>query len=821
MEPAEIVNYWKCTLCEGRYRKNGLPVRCQADIEKEQLMEQLCFPCEEALENVNTYTKKERLREFICLYALYITMYQITSDTKIGIMVPCGGDYAPMVFKFEKEQSVKEDIQRLYKEYKILLLSFWETNQEIYKHLSEIEKACIKGEGHLYFSYGSGREFPEGRESIQIASGQITINCYRDPKRQEFMKCFLHYYENVLNEVVEKLQNQGMNSEIDLLNSKDYKQLFEWGTGAVRAIIQKKSLYEQFMQWVEKQPEETAVSCGEKVLTYRELNERVKHIAHRMQEEQIRKGERVILFCQHSCETIAAVLAIWAVGAVYVPISPETAYERVCRILAIARPKLLLMEKENSCYLDLPQAKLIIGEENQESKGVQFQPTDGEELYMIFTSGTTGEPKAVMIETEGFLNLCQWYSREYGFDVHTRSLLLTNYSFDASVKNMIVPLITGGQLHLVPTNLYDIEEINQRIWAKKITHINCVPSLLSHMLELEEKNQYRKLESLQVIILGGEKFMGKRIQVWNNNSQKKRLISNVYGPTEATDLVTYHHVRKKELGEESIPIGKPLDNKCVYILDKKLNCCPCYKIGMLYLTGNGVIHQYFGSDDQRDKFVKNPYKPGEILYATGDLARWNIRGEIEYIGRSDHQIKINGQRIELEEIEKIALYCTGVEQSVAIVQWEDDSRQEIILCYTVSAGAHVKKEELKKIFSIYLPRALHPNRLIAVKEFPVNHNGKIDRNVLLELLSEFEGTEEEIVKPRNRLEQQMLEIWKQILGKREISVNIPFFEAGGNSLLLNTLKVEVEKVMNYSFNLTDFFEYPTIEKQAEQIKRRT
>lgn len=844
MEPAEIVNYWNRTLCEGQYRKNGREIKRQADMELP--MEQFCFPCKEALEKVTAYTRKERLQEFICLYALYVTMHQIANDTKIGIMVPCGAGYAPLVYAFGKEQSVKEDIQQLYQAYKTLFAVSKETNQVICKHLSEAEKACIQGKGHLYFSYrspdsngytassgasktcespvacesaDSGKSFLAGQERFCIEGGQVTISYYKDPQQQEFVKCFLHYYEHVLNEVIEKLQNQGKNSEITLLSEKDSKQLLDWGAGTPRRVPTEKSLYEQFLQWVEKQPEETAVSCGEELLTYRELNERVTEIAHQMQERQVKKGERVVLFCQHSCQTIAAVLAIWAVGAVYVSVAPETAYERICRILSIAKPKLLLMEEENPLYQELPQETLMIGAKKHGTKEA-FVPVSGEELHMIFTSGTTGEPKAVMIEAEGFLNLCQWYGREYGFDVHARTLLLTNYSFDASVKNIIVPLITGGQLHLVSTNLYDVEQINRIIAEKKITHINCVPSLLNHMLELEEENQYRSLDSLQVIVLGGEKFMGKRIRAWVETSRRKRLISNVYGPTEATDLVVYHHVSGEELRWDTVPIGKPLDNKYVYILDKELKLCPCYKTGMLYLAGNGVIHQYFGSSGQSDKFVENPYKAGEILYATGDLARWNSRGEVEYIGRSDHQIKINGQRIELEEIEKVALYCKGVEQSAAIVRQERGSHQELVLCYTIRSGAQVEKEELKQIFSAYLSPSLQPNRLIAVKAFPVNHNGKIDRKALLEIVSEDEETGEETVKPKNELEQQILEIWKRILGKKDISVNIPFFEAGGNSLLLNTLKAELEKGMDCKLSLTDFFEYPTIEKQAEQIKWR-
>lgn len=814
MEPVDIISYWRNILCAGQYGKNIGSKKTALAAKAETKC--LRYNCAESIKKVTAYTGKKRLQEFICLYALYVTLHKMTNETKIGLMVRCKSGYFPLVYQFGKQQSVKEEIQQLYEAYKTLFVVSQYTNAGICKYLSATEKDCIDGSGHMYFSY---QNTAPGQESFVVNNGQAILSCHQDTENSGFVKALLHYYNNVLHAVVEKLQRQGMNNELSLLNPADRRQLLSWSNGKVQEYAYERSLYQLFRQWVERKPDRLAVSCGEESMTYQELHRKVKRIGHQMLTKQIQKGDRVAILCENSCQTIAAVLAIWAIGAVYVPVGTQLAYEKVQSILAAAKANLFLLGKETMPYKDLPIEKIVMGEDTPEVYE-ELPAVCNEELHMIFTSGTTGKPKAVMIEKEGFLNLCQWYSSEYHFDEQARSLLLTNYSFDASVKNLIVPLITGGQLHIVSTSLYDLERINRIVEEKKITHINCVPSLLDHMLELEEQDGYRRLDSLRVIILGGEKFTLDRIQAWREAAAKQRLISNVYGPTEATDLSTYHHVREEDLHKGIVPIGKPLDNKRVYILDDQLELCPCYKTGMLYVAGVGVIRGYFGSNTQKDKFIESPYTAGEILYATGDLARWNGVGEIEYVGRCDHQVKINGQRIELEEIESIARLGKNVKQSAAIVQQTGNSSGELIVFYSSKAGERVEKEALKKIFLDHLPSSLQPNRLIEIEAFPINDNGKIDRKALRDLATSGRDTYAKVEKPKTKLEEKILAIWRKILERDAISIDTPFFEAGGNSLLLNTLKIEVDKLTGGNIKLTDFFEYPTVEMIAKYIERR-
>lgn len=820
MERVDIINYWRGTLCGGQYCKNVKGEECFTMEKKEIVC--IKYDISKSMKQVKAYTEKERLKEFISLYALYQTISRFTGEEKIGLMVPCKTGYFPMVVCLKEKRTVKEDIQELYEAYKSLYMVSQQTTKELEKYLTPEERNCIQGQGHLKFGF---HKPVEEAESVSIENGILQYRIW-DQKdcgglQMELQaKTFLRCYETMLGSVVKQLKEQGQNRELELLSKEDRQQILQWSCGKKTKLKTDIPLYQQFLRWVYVTPEKTAVTCGKEQMTYKELQRKVQQICHQLLEKGIAKHAKVAVISENSCNTIASMLAIWAIGAVYVPIGNQFALEKVKNILELAKANLLLLPKQTEVYHGLTIPMCVAGEAVLEAEE-ELPVVANEELHIIFTSGTTGNPKAVAIENTGFQNLCNWYAKEYQFTQNARTLLLTNYTFDASVKNMIVPLITGGELHLVPTTLYDVDTINQIIEERKITHINCVPSLLDSMLEAEKSDGYRRLESLTTLIIGGEKFPMDVISCWLMKDKKKRLISNVYGPTEATDLSNFHHLKEEELSKAFLSIGRPLDNKQVYILESDLSLCPCYKTGMLYISGTGVIRHYMGDSVQTDKFKTNPYQEREILYCTGDLGRWNAAGEIEYVGRSDNQVKLNGQRVELEEIENVAKLCATVKQSAAILRNTGDSRIELVLYYNSKAGGTVKEEELKIILKRHLSPSIQPNKCIEIQEFPLNANGKIDRKALASRTESENSSSGKIVEPRTELEQKIKESWVQILGRTDISINTPFFEAGGNSLRLNQLKFDLEKRIDCNIRVTDLFEFPTIERMAKYIERGT
>jgi surfactin family lipopeptide synthetase A/lichenysin synthetase A len=267
------------------------------------------------------------------------------------------------------------------------------------------------------------------------------------------------------------------------------------------------------------------------------------------------------------------------------------------------------------------------------------------------------------------------------------------------------------------------------------------------------------------------------------------------------------------LEETPVPIGAPIANKLVYILDEEKNLLPPYVRGDIYIAGAGVIKGYLNVNP-KDVFFDNPFEPSRPLYRTGDVGMWNTEGEIIYLGRKDNQIKVNGQRIELEEIDAIARKCPRVRMAAAIV-----AEGRLILCYTSEKDSPVDKEMLQKVYERHLSKSLHPKEYILMEDMPLTGNGKVDRKALVQKVQD-KREHTPVVLPQNKTEELVLEAWKETLGAVEISTESPFFEVGGNSLLLNKLKLELDKRINNSLSITDFFEYGTIKLIAEQIERK-
>lgn len=843
MKTAEIIKYWRDALQGGEYARGFGLVSAKRTGTQER--KEIHYDCVKTMEELRVYTGKERLQEFICLYALYRTVQLMTGKMQIGLMVSCEDKRYPLIFTIDERASVKAEIQRLYEGYKKLYVIASCTNSAIIKFLPEEEQECLLGERHLGFSYYGTKE---NYEELQILPEKVSLQYLDGNMSEEYAKTVLYHYDHVLGQVITLLKNHGNSVEITLLTKEERERVLGFSYGKAEELSYKGSMYSRVVKIANSQPDHLAVCCNNEKLTYSNLCIRSAKIAKELRNQGMKRESRIALLCENSVDTIASLLAIWAIGAVYIPIGTHLTKEKVANMLTLAKAELMvfvgprtLVELEEKTsnkldgygiipvdYQDINIPKLVLHQWDRESDlefhkdlRKELEQEEGDQLHIIFTSGTTGEPKGVLIEREGFENLCEWYAKEFHFDREARSLLLTSFSFDASVKNLIVPLLTGGTLYLVPDTLYDVPAIHTILETCQITHVNTVPSLFDQIMELDEKDSYRHLESLQEIILGGEKFSKTQIRSWLTKKKSKVRISNVYGPTEATDLVTFHTVTQEELDKDRIPIGTPLPNKQVYVLNENRTLCACYQEGMIYVSGTGVITNYANPETGKEKFIKLRIGSLErILYATGDLGCWNSCGELEYIGRKDHQVKINGQRIELEEIEQVVQRFPSVKQSAAIIKQVENQRKELIVFYTMDQTVcdRVQEEaELKKYVESQLSSSLMPNQFCRIEQFPITSHGKIDRKKLLELANSKQGHIEG-KEPKTDMEHVVHDIWCRILLQDKIGVDVSFFEAGGNSLLLNRLKAEMDRVGGCTLQLTDYFEYPTIEAIARQIE---
>jgi amino acid adenylation domain-containing protein len=286
--------------------------------------------------------------------------------------------------------------------------------------------------------------------------------------------------------------------------------------------------------------------------------------------------------------------------------------------------------------------------------------------YIIYTSGSTGRPKGVMVKKEGFLNLLRWYIEEFGFGKEDNNLLIAPISFDLSQKNLFSPFLTGGRLTLASPGIPDYRELAATIQEKFVTIINCAPSVFYPLMESNNNADFTGLQSLRVVILGGEPILPDRLLPWVNSGSFHCEIINTYGPTECTDIAAYHRIsRETFLQQKEIPLGKPIPNAKVYILDKYLQVLPVRIPGELCIGGTGLSRGYSNNIYlTQEKFITAPHLPTKRVYRTGDLTRWLPDGNIQFLGRIDQQVKIRGARIELEEIESRLLKHEKIKEAV-------------------------------------------------------------------------------------------------------------------------------------------------------------
>ena len=416
---------------------------------------------------------------------------------------------------------------------------------------------------------------------------------------------------------------------------------------------------------------------------------------------------------------------------------------------------------------------------------------------------------------KGFVNLAVWYSDELNMSCKDRLLVVSNPSFDLTAKNLLTPLITGASVYVIKE--YDAEEIKKLIAEKEISLINCAPSALYGMVY----GGIEELKSLKVVVLGGESIQAEIIVEWFNEYKGKTRLLNSYGPSESSDITSIYELKSLD---GALPIGKPIPNKRVYILDNNLNPCPIGAPGELCIGGLGLARGYLNQDKlTKERFILNPFykelglSKSDRIYKTGDLVRWLPDGNIEYLGRTDFQVKIRGFRIELGEIENVLAKHKAISQ-VSVIDKEKEGQKYLVAYYVISKG---KKEpeidNLRSYLSETLPDYMVPAVFVKLDEMPLTPNGKINRRALPEPDMSLMG--EEYVAPSNEIEKKLADIWSDVLkiDKDKIGIHDNFFNLGGHSLLTIQLISKINKTFNLSVMVSWVFKNLTIAEQASSI----
>ncbi len=582
-----------------------------------------------------------------------------------------------------------------------------------------------------------------------------------------------------------------------------------------------KVIYEYLEEQAAKNSLNPAVIFKNKKLSYGELNDRANRLARLLQENGVGRDSIAAIMMERSLEMIIAIMAIQKAGGAYLPVDPHFPEERIDYILKDSHTGILLTHKEfgdfkipqNIKKINLDLVDLSVGEK----LNLPLISTPENIAYVIYTSGSTGKPKGTLIEHRSLVNRLNWMQKKYPLDKNDIILQKTPYTFDVSVWEMFWWSMAGAKVcFLEPGAEKDPEKIVEAIEKNNITVIHFVPSMLGIFLEyLNQTGEVSRVAGLKQVFASGEALTPSQVKAFKSLfSINGTRLANLYGPTEATIDVSYFDCDTvTEL--DSVPIGKPIDNTKLLILDKNMQLQPIGIAGELCIGGIGLAREYLNKAElTNEKFVQNPYQPNQRLYRTGDLAKWRRDGNIEYLGRMDFQVKIRGLRIELGEIEKQLNTHPEVKECVVIAWRKGEGDIQLVAYVVCKNGTRVEQGGIQSFLEKSLPEYMVPRIYVFLEKMPLSFNGKIDRKALP---TPVIITDRVYTAPRNETEKQLANIWQQILGLDRVGINDNFFEIGGDSLKAMETVILLKK-QGLQLEIKDLFEGQTIANLSSLVK---
>ncbi len=606
---------------------------------------------------------------------------------------------------------------------------------------------------------------------------------------------------------------------MSILNEAErHRLLVEWNDTRIEYPTDV-PLHKFIEEQVKRTPASVAVVYENEQLTYAELNRRANQLAHRLQSLKVGPDVLVAVCMERSIELVISLVAILKAGGAYVPLDPEYPKERLETMLRDANPPVVLAQSHLAdrlpdgvpavIFLDRDWASLAA----ESADDLPFAGNGKSLAYAIYTSGSTGKPKGVANVHEGIVNRLLWMQDMYKLTGQDRVLQKTPFSFDVSVWEFFWPLMTGATLvvarargHRDPAYLVNL------IAEQGITTLHFVPSMLGIFLDSAGLERCR---ALRQVFASGEALPYELQQRFFEKLSAE--LHNLYGPTEAAVDVTYWQCQRD--GKLTIvPIGKPIANTQIYILDDKLEPVPMGESGELHIGGIGLAREYLNQPElTKQKFIPDPFSktPGARLYKTGDSARFLPDGNVEYLGRIDHQIKLRGFRIELGEIEAVLGKCAGVRQAAVILREDRPGDKRLVAYMIASAGATLDVDRIRGEIKETLPEHMVPSRFMIVAEFPMTTSGKLDRKALPAPAEEAISTM--AVAPRNELESRIASAFANVLGLASVGITDNFFALGGHSLTAARLLARVREISGREVPLSALLLAATVESLAQFV----
>jgi amino acid adenylation domain-containing protein len=607
--------------------------------------------------------------------------------------------------------------------------------------------------------------------------------------------------------------------ELPLLPPQTLHQLLvEWND--TRTIYPREQTIQQlFEQQVEQTPDALAVEFGDERLSYRELNRRANQLAHYLRKLGVRSEVSVGLCLERSAEMIVALIGILKAGGAYVPLDMSYPLERLAFMMEDAQIPVLLTSDHLSDALPAHWGEVVcidtdrevVAEESEENPA---SSTNADNLaYIMYTSGSTGTPKGVSVTHRNVVRLVK-ESDYVEFGPDEVFLQLAPVSFDASTFEIWGSLLNGSRLVVMPPHTPSLEELGATLRRCEVTTLWLTAGLFNLMVG----ERLHELKEVRQLLAGGDVLSVPRVQAVLQNLHGGKLV-NGYGPTESTTFACCYPMNAETQLNSSVPIGRPISNTQIYLLNRNLQPVPVGLAGELYIGGDGVARAYHNRPElTAERFVPHPFatEPGARLYRTGDLARYRQDGVIEFIGRRDYQVKVRGFRIELEEIEAVLAQHPSVQQVVVAAHEDSPGEKQLVAYVVASKDESLSSGEMRAYLKERLPAYMIPAHLMRLETLPLTPNGKVDRRALPPPTVATAAIEDAFVAPSTPAELVLAEAWKQVLGLEQVGINDNFFDLGGDSIRSIQLRAVVQ-MLGYDFSIQQLFQQQTISEMAQVL----
>ncbi|MEH2112700.1 non-ribosomal peptide synthetase [Nostoc sp.] len=688
--------------------------------------------------------------------------------------------------------------------------------------------------------------------SLKINSETISGNIeYREDLFQhESIKSLSRYYINVVESIMNNINIKI--SDIVFLKEPDKYQLLKAYNNNDREYPVEQTINQLFEKQVSQTPNNIAVFHEGTQLTYQELNEKANQLAKLLRKLGVKKGEFVGIFKDRDINFLIAILAIYKAGGAYVPIDSTYPHNRIKYMLSNSEVRFVLTDYSllnllQSLVEDCSNLSSIICLDDMFTKKTQFVnqtglkiynkldfaqlPNDNVEhindacdpAYMLYTSGSTGLPKGAIVRHDGAINHIYAQFDELELTQEFCFLQSAPSSTDISVWQFLAPLLIGGKTVIVNIETVAIpDKLFEVLKSQKITTVELVPALFGGLLEYTSQlpSHERELPDLKWMMVVGETVSVSWVNKWLHLYPEIKIV-NAYGPTEAADDISQFIVNQPlPENQRTVPIGKPLANLNLYILDEEMQLLPIGVPGEICVSGIGVGNGYWKNEEKTNfSFVPNPFTDAkkrlpenrkDLIYKTGDLGRWLTDGNIEFLGRIDNQVKIRGFRVELGEIEAFLGQHQNVRENVVVAQQQEVGNLQLV-AYVVAKREPIPSiSELRTFLKEKLPEYMLPSDFVMLESIPLSPSGKVDRKALPKTENIRPKLETAYVLPQNDIEQAVANIWQEILGIQQIGIYDNFFELGGNSLLAIQVISRLRKVLQTDIALRSLFDEPTI-----------